>query len=153
MGYRLHCATKYEVEYSGGRFNHKCEEFHDLLQACDATYTGESCDNEFEVTKLYLNGENCIANGSLNYSYKNMQLSGMFDLPYFKMNNGKVITTEWKKAIDNLRNLDNLEEEEQENIKNALKWMTDSREEIIEDMEYLLSKADPSHDFLHLSFY
>lgn len=31
--------------------------------------------------------------------------------------------------------------------------MTDSREEIIEDMEYLLSKADPSHDFLHLSFY
>ena len=56
-------------------------------------------------------------------------------------------------AIDNLRNLDNLEEEEQENIKNALKWMTDSREEIIEDMEYLLSKADPSHDFLHLSFY
>ena len=112
MGYRLHCATKYEVEYSGGRFNHKCEEFHDLLQACDATYTGESCDNEFEVTK-----------------------------------------TEWKKAIDNLRNLDNLEEEEQENIKNALKWMTDSREEIIEDMEYLLSKADPSHDFLHLSFY
>lgn len=112
MGYRLHCATKYEVEYSGGRFNHKCEEFHDLLQACDATYTGESCDNEFEVTK-----------------------------------------TEWKKAIDNLRNLDNLEEEEQETIKNALKWMTDSREEIIEDMEYLLSKADPSHDFLHLSFY
>ena len=50
--------------------------------------------DEFEVTKLYLNGENCIANGSLNYSYENMQLSGMFDLPYFKMKNGKVITTE-----------------------------------------------------------
>ena len=113
MGYRLHCATKYEVEYSGGRFNHKCEEFHDLLQACDATYTGESCDNEFEVTK-----------------------------------------TEWKMVIDILRNLDNTEDEiERGNIKNALKWMTESKEEIIKDMESLLSNADPSHDFLHLCYY
>lgn len=49
---------------------------------------------ELEVTKLYLNGENCSANAKLKYSYENMQLSGMFDLPYFKMNNGNVISTE-----------------------------------------------------------
>ena len=60
----------------------------------DAGFSVYGNQNEFEVTKLYLNGENCIANGSLNYSYENMQLSGMFDLPYFKMKNGKVITTE-----------------------------------------------------------
>ena len=113
MGNRLHCASRYEVEYSGGMFNHECQEFHDLLQACGATYTGESYDDEFEVPK-----------------------------------------TEWKMVIDILRNLDNIEDEiERGNIKNALKWMTESKEEIIKDMESLLSNADPSHDFLHLCYY
>lgn len=52
MGYRLHCATKYEVKYStGDAFNYKCEEFHNLLTACRADYTGESWDPEFEVSK------------------------------------------------------------------------------------------------------
>ena len=51
MGYRLHVAKKYEVEYAlGDAFNYKCEEFHNLLSACDATYTGESWDSDFEVT-------------------------------------------------------------------------------------------------------
>ena len=52
MGYRLHCATKYEVKYStGDAFNYKCEEFHHLLTACGADYTGECWDPEFEVSK------------------------------------------------------------------------------------------------------
>lgn len=52
MGYRLHCATKYETRYStGDAFNYKCEEFHNLLSACGANYTGESWDAEFEVTR------------------------------------------------------------------------------------------------------
>lgn len=39
MGYRLHCATKYEVKYStGDAFNYKCEEFHNLLTACGADW-------------------------------------------------------------------------------------------------------------------
>ena len=51
MGYRLHVAKKYEVEYAlGDAFNYKCEEFHNLLSACDAAYTGESWDSDFEVT-------------------------------------------------------------------------------------------------------
>ena len=52
MGYRLHCATKYDVKYStGDAFNYKCEEFHYLLTACGADYTGECWDPEFEVSK------------------------------------------------------------------------------------------------------
>lgn len=50
--------------------------------------------NELEVTKLYINGENFNGNAKLVYSYENMQLSGMFDLPYLKMENGTVISTE-----------------------------------------------------------
>ena len=52
MGYRLHVAKKYEVEYAlGDAFNYKCEEFHNFLSACGAAYTGESWDSDFEVTK------------------------------------------------------------------------------------------------------
>ena len=52
MGYRLHVAKKFEVEYAlGDAFNYKCEEFHNFLSACDATYTGESWDSDFEVQK------------------------------------------------------------------------------------------------------
>ena len=52
MGYRLHCAKLYKVEYAlGDAFNYKVEEFHSLLSACDATYTGESYDADFEVMK------------------------------------------------------------------------------------------------------
>ena len=52
MGKRLHVGTKYEVEWSdSAHFNWKIEEFHDLLSALDVSYTGESWDDEFEVTK------------------------------------------------------------------------------------------------------
>ncbi len=70
MGYRLHVAKVYRVEYAlGDAFNHKCEEFHDLLSALGAEYTGESWDSDFEVSK-----------------------------------------DDWCKAIDKLKNLDNLED-------------------------------------------
>ncbi len=52
MGYRLHVARVYKVEYAlGNAFNHKCEEFHDLLWACGAEYTGNQYDSDFEVSK------------------------------------------------------------------------------------------------------
>lgn len=52
MGYRLHVAKKYEVEYAlGDAFNYKVEEFHKLLSACEATYTRETWDSDFEVPK------------------------------------------------------------------------------------------------------
>ena len=52
MGYRLHVARKFRVEYAlGDAFNYKVEEFHDLLSACGAEYTGEIFDADFEVSK------------------------------------------------------------------------------------------------------
>lgn len=51
MGYRLHSASKYDVKYSAGDFNHKCEEIHYLLSACGADYTGDYYDSEFEVSR------------------------------------------------------------------------------------------------------
>ena len=50
MGYRLHVAKKYEVEYAlGDAFNYKCSEFHNFLSACGVDYTGEEWDADFEV--------------------------------------------------------------------------------------------------------
>ncbi len=52
MGYRLHVARVYKVEYAlGDAFNYKCSEFHNLLSACGTEYTGEEYDAEFEVNK------------------------------------------------------------------------------------------------------
>ena len=51
MGYRLHSASKYDVKYSAGDFNHKCEEIHNVLSACGADYTRDSYDSEFEVSR------------------------------------------------------------------------------------------------------
>ena len=52
MGYRLHVAKVYKVEYAlGDAFSHKSEEFHNLLSACGVDYTGDDCDSDFEVGK------------------------------------------------------------------------------------------------------
>lgn len=52
MGHRLHVAKVYTVEYAlPDNFNHEVTEFHDLLTSLDVAYTGESWDDDFEVTK------------------------------------------------------------------------------------------------------
>ena len=52
MGYRLNVAKKYVVEYADVEaFNWKILEFHNLLSACGAQYTGDVDDYNFEVTK------------------------------------------------------------------------------------------------------
>lgn len=52
MGKRLHVASKYEVEWSDSAyFNWNISEFHDLLDALDVYYTGETWDDDFEVSK------------------------------------------------------------------------------------------------------
>ena len=52
MGYRLHVASKYDVRYGKTEaFNHKCEEFHYLLEACGVEYTGDRYDDTFEVSR------------------------------------------------------------------------------------------------------
>ena len=50
MGFRLHCATTYKVEWGNAiGFNHKVQEFHDLLDACCCDYSGEEFDVDLEV--------------------------------------------------------------------------------------------------------
>ena len=57
--------------------------------------------NELEISKLLVEGKNCSANAKLNYSYSDMQLTGVFDLPYLRMKNGKTISTEvYFEALD-----------------------------------------------------
>ena len=114
MGHRLHVAKKYDVEYSlADNFNYEVEEFHDLLSSLDVSYTGDSYDNQFEVSK-----------------------------------------EEWKRGIDKLKNLPNLETaEEKEDIESALKDLREPLPEIIDFMELLYEKADPKHDFMVLSFF
>lgn len=114
MGHRLHVAKKYDVEYSlADNFNYEVEEFHDLLSSLDVSYTGDSYDNQFEVSK-----------------------------------------EEWKRGIDKLKNLPNLETaEEKEDIESALKDLEESLPEIIEFMELLFEEADQNHEFLVLSFH
>ena len=113
MGYRLHVAKVYKVEYAlDDAFNYKCEEFHNLLSACDATYTGESYESDFEVTK-----------------------------------------EDWRKVIDKLKHLYDLDDNEGEEIKGAVDDLASTTDEVIQMLEYYLEHAEPDSDYLHLSFF
>lgn len=114
MGYRLHVARKYDVEYGRTEaFNYKCEEFHNLLSACGAKYTGESCDELFEVTRA-----------------------------------------DWtNNLIGKLKRLDKLEEEEREEILDAISTLKTTPEEIVRVAEKLIAEADPNHNYLVLNYF
>lgn len=52
MGFRLHCATTYKIEWGTEvGLNHKVQEFHSLLDACNCDYSGEAFDIDFDVPK------------------------------------------------------------------------------------------------------
>lgn len=52
MGKRLYVAKKYDVQYADiAYFNWHIAEFHDLLDALDVYYTGETWDDDFEISK------------------------------------------------------------------------------------------------------
>ena len=52
MGFRLHVARTYRVEYgSTEAFNYAVEEFHTLLSALDIPFSGDEYDDEFEIDK------------------------------------------------------------------------------------------------------
>ena len=52
MGFRLHVATTYRVEWGTAiGFNHKVQEFHNLLDSCGCDYSCEEFDVDFEVQK------------------------------------------------------------------------------------------------------
>lgn len=52
MGNRLYVAKTYKVEFDYGMgFNHMVGEFHDLLDALNVSYSGETWDERFDVEK------------------------------------------------------------------------------------------------------
>ena len=52
MGNRLYVAKTYKVEFAYGMgFNYKVSELHDLLDALNVSYSGESWDERFDVEK------------------------------------------------------------------------------------------------------
>lgn len=52
MGNRLHVAKVYDVRYGTTTgFNHKVEELHNLLSSLGVEYTGDSYDDDFEVSR------------------------------------------------------------------------------------------------------
>lgn len=52
MGNRLYVAKTYQVEFGYGMgFNHMVSEFHDLLDALNVSYSGETWDERFDVEK------------------------------------------------------------------------------------------------------
>ena len=113
MGYRLHVAKVYKVEYAlGDAFNYKVEEFKNLLSACEATYTGDTWNSDFEVTK-----------------------------------------EDWKKVIDKLKHLYDLDDDKREEIKGAVDDLANTTDEVIHMLEYYLEHADSDSDYLHLSFF
>lgn len=50
MGYRLHAATLYKVEYGAGTFNHESEKINHLLTECPSfIYYGDDYDTSTEI--------------------------------------------------------------------------------------------------------
>ena len=52
MGNKLYVAKTYKVEFDYGMgFNHMVSEFHNLLDALNVSYSGETWDERFDVEK------------------------------------------------------------------------------------------------------
>lgn len=52
MGLRLYVAKSYQVEFAYGiGFNYMVSELHDLLDALNVSYSGETWDERFDVEK------------------------------------------------------------------------------------------------------
>ena len=79
---------------------------------------------------------------SLNVSYSGETWDERFD----------VEKEEWLKGIEALKNLDNLEASEREDIKNALDCCECTLEEAIELFQGYYDAADPEHDYLEFQF-
>ena len=65
----------------------------------------------------------------------------------------EVSKEEWRKAIDNLKHLHDLDEEKREEIKGAIDDLASTTDEVIHMMEYYLEHGDPDIDYLHLSYF
>ena len=65
----------------------------------------------------------------------------------------EVSKEEWRKAIDKLKHLYDLDDEKKEEIKGAIDDLSSTTEEVVSMMAYYLENGDPDIDYLHLSFF
>ena len=63
-------------------------------QGADLNFSLYGDEKKLELTDFSVNGQRCSASAELSLIFNSLQLSGFFDLPYFELNNGKIITTE-----------------------------------------------------------
>lgn len=76
---------------SNGNFSFPNELFSGGL---NVLYDVDGDENKINIKNLSANGEKFLANANLSLIYKNLQLSGFVELPYFILPNQKEISTE-----------------------------------------------------------
>lgn len=65
----------------------------------------------------------------------------------------EVSKEEWRKAIDKLKHLHDLDDDKREEITGAIEDLASTTDEVIHMMEYYLEHGDPDIDYLHLSYF
>ena len=65
----------------------------------------------------------------------------------------EVSKEEWRKAIDKLKDLHDLDDDKREEITGAIEDLASTTDEVIHMMEYYLEHGDPDIDYLHLSYF
>lgn len=65
----------------------------------------------------------------------------------------EVSKEEWRKAIDKLKHLHDLDEDKREEIKGAINDLESTVDEVIGMLEYYLEHSDPNNSQLNLSFF
>jgi hypothetical protein len=65
----------------------------------------------------------------------------------------EVSKEEWRKAIDKLKDLHDLDDDKREEITGAIEDLASTIDEVIHMMEYYLEHGDPDIDYLHLSYF
>ena len=65
----------------------------------------------------------------------------------------EVSKKEWRKAIDKLKHLHDLDDDKREEITGAIEDLASTTDEVIHMMEYYLEHGDPDIDYLHLSYF
>ena len=65
----------------------------------------------------------------------------------------EVSKEEWRKAIDKLKHLHDLDDDKREEMTGAIEDLASTTDEVIHMMEYYLEHGDPDIDYLHLSYF
>ena len=93
------------------------------------------------------------------FNYKSMEFHNLLsacDVEYSSDefdSDFEVSKEEWRKAIDKLKHLHDLDDDKREEITGAIEDLASTTDEVIHMMEYYLEHGDPDIDYLHLSYF